>query len=141
MDLDPGREVADDDDAMRMAQHVAYGWPSRRDEPTLPRHPGRFAKAFPLELPMGIGDLHEDRPRPVSPEEHVQHLLRLRTGRVVNGERGHRLVWALVNSVLVGEAAGKGFAVHRNVMRRLGGRVEGTGVLTRRRLRELMESE
>ena len=72
---------------------------------------------------------------------HVQHLLRLLSGRVVNGLRGHRLVWALVNSVLVGEAAGKGFVVHRNVMKRLGGRVEGTKVLTRGRLRELMESE
>ena len=77
---------------------------------------------------MGIGGLHDDTPRQVSPAEHVQHLLRLLSGRVVNGLRGHRLVWALVNSVLVGEAAGKGFAVHRNVMRRLGGRVTGASV-------------
>ena len=90
---------------------------------------------------MGIGDLHDERPRQVSPGEHAQHLLRLRSGRIVNGLRGHRIVWALVNSVLVGEAAGKGFAVHRNVMKRLGGRVEGTSVLTRRRLREMIEND
>ena len=141
MDLDAGHEVADEEENVRTAERLAYGWPSRSDDATVPRHPGRFEKSFPLELPMGIGGLHSDTPRPVSPAEHVQHLLRLLSGRVVNGLRGHRLVWALVNSVLVGEAAGKGFVVHRNVMRRLGGRVEGTSVLTRRRLRELMESE
>ena len=141
MDLDAGREVADEEENVRTAERLAYGWPSRSDDATLSRHPGRFEKSFPLEFHMGIGGLHSDTPRPVSPAEHVQHLLRLLSGRVVNGLRGHRLVWALVNSVLVGEAAGKGFVVHRNVMRRLGGRVEGTSVLTRRRLRELMESE
>ena len=142
MDRDPGFEVGDEDENLRTAQSVAYGWPSRADEATVPRQPGRFTKSFPLEFPMGIGDLDDDsRTRKVLPAEAVQHLLRLISGRVVNGERGHRLVWALVNTVLVGEAAGKGFAVHRNVMRRLGGRVEGASVLTRRRLREMMESE
>ena len=72
---------------------------------------------------MGVGDLHEERPRPVSPEEHAQHMSRLQSGHIMNGLRGHRLAWALVNGVLVSEASGKGFAVHRNVMRRLGGRV------------------
>ena len=141
MDLDPESAVAEEAENLRTAERLAHGWPSRRDEATLPRQPGRLAKAFPLELPMGIGDLHDERPRQVSPGEHAQHLLRLRSGRIVNGLRGHRIVWALVNSVLVGEAAGKGFAVHRNVMKRLGGRVEGTSVLTRRRLREMMENE
>ena len=145
MDLDSGRSVGDEEENLRTAERLAYGWPSRSDEATLPRQPGRFPKAFPLEFPMGIGGLHDEQVLQgafqVSPAEHVQHLLRLMSGRVVNGLRGHRLVWALVNSVLAGEAAGKGFVVHRNVMRRLGGRVEGTSVLTRRRLRELMESE
>ena len=141
MNLDPQSALADEEENVRTAERLAYGWPSRRDEATVPRQPGRMAKAFPLEFPMGIGDLHDDRPRQVSPGEHVQHLFRLRSGRIVNGLRGHRIVWALVNSVLVGEAAGEGTAVHRNVMKRLGGRVEGTSVLTRRRLREMMENE
>ena len=106
MELDAGGEGVEDA-GLEAAQHVAYGWPSRHTEPTMARHAGRLAKAFPLEFPMGIGDLHEDRPRPVSPEEHVQHLLRLRTGHIVKGERGHRVVWALVNAMLIGEAAGK----------------------------------
>ena len=136
MDVDAGREVADEEENARIAERLVRGWPSRADDATLPRHPGRFEKSFPLEFPMGIGGPHSDTPRQVSPAEHVQHLLRLLSGRIVNGLRGHRLVWALVNSVLVGEAAGKGFVVHRSVMRRLGGRVEGTSVLTRRRPRE-----
>ena len=90
---------------------------------------------------MGSGDLHEDRPRPVTAEEHTQHMFRLQSGQVMQGLRGHRLLWSLINGVLISEAAGKGYAVHRNVMRRLGGRVVGNDVLTRRRLRELMESE
>ena len=50
-------------------------------------------------------------------------------------------MWAMVNTALLEEAAGKGFAVHRNVMRRLGWRVVGGEVLTKAKLRSLMESE
>ena len=55
--------VEAEDEALRTAQLVAYGWSSRQDEPTAPRHPGRLVRSHPLEFPMGIGDLHEDRPR------------------------------------------------------------------------------
>ena len=74
-------------------------------------------------------------------DEHVQHLLRLRDGRVVSGLRGHRLVHSLVNTLLVLESMVKSRQVHRIAMRRLGGRVVGAEVLTRRALRDLFESE
>ena len=90
---------------------------------------------------MGIADLYDERPRQVTAVEYVQHLLRHRSGRVFQGLRGHRLVWALVNTVLLQEASGKGFVVHRNVMRRLGGCVGGHQVMTRAQLRRMMESE
>ncbi len=51
------------------------------------------------------------------------------------------MVWAMVNTALLEQAAGKGFALHRNVMRRLGWRVVGGEVLTKAKLRSLMESE
>ena len=54
---------------------------------------------------------------------------------------GHRLLWALVNVMLLIEARGKGFAVHRVAMRRLRGRLSGHEVLTRRELQELLQDE
>ena len=92
---------------------------------------------------MGIADpCDPDRPRPVPRKDYVQHLLRYRTGHFVNGRRGHRVVWTLVNSELLAEAAGKGFAVHSGVVRRLrGGVVDGGAVLTRAGLREIMKDE
>ena len=100
-------------------------------------------RAFPLEFPMGLADpCDPDRPRDVSRKEHVQHLLRYRTGHFVEGRRGHRVIWTLVNSELINEAAGKGFAVHSCVMKRLrGGVVDCGSVLTRAQLRDIMKDE
>ena len=112
-----------EEESMDIARSIAYGWPSVDREPTGVRQGARFVKAFPLKFPMGIGDLHEERIWKVSGPEWLQHLLRFWTGHFVDGQDCHRCVWAMVNSVLMAEAAGKGFAVHRNVMRRLGGRV------------------
>ena len=88
---------------------------------------------------MGIVDMYEWRPKPVSQPEYVQHMLRLASGHVVQGLRAQRLVWALVNSELLSEAAGKGHVVHRLALRRQGFRIVGDAVLTRRRLREMIE--
>jgi hypothetical protein len=121
---------------------VVHSWPRVSDEPTRQRVPGRFPKSFPLEFPMGIADPYDpDRPRTVSFQEYVQHLLRHHRGMFVNGLRGHRVIWALVNSLLISEASGKGFAVQRNVLRRVGGRVADVGVTTRRQMRQMMEQE
>ena len=107
--------------ALKQAQTLVYGWPSVEQEATLPRNVGRFPKSFPLDFPTGIADLYDDRLWKVAPWEWAQHMLRYWTGHFVSKRREHRVVWAIVNTVLMHEAAGKGVAVHRSVMRRQGG--------------------
>ena len=85
---------------------------------------------------MGIGDLYEERPRKVSAEAWVQHLLRYRTGHFVGGPRGQRVLWAMVNTLLLSEARARGFGIYRNVVQRVGLGLEGGRVLTKGRLRE-----
>ena len=74
---------------------------------------------------MGIADLYEERPRPVSAAVCVQHLLRYRTGQCLGGARGQRVLWAMVNTLLLTEARGRGFGIYRNVVRRVGLGLEG----------------
>ena len=136
-----GEAVDPEQEALRLAESLVFGYPSRAADPTHPRQEGRFCKAFPLEYPMGIADMYEARPKPVSQPEYVQHMLRLASGHVVQGLRAQRLVWALVNSELLSEAAGKGHVVHRLALRRQGFRIVGDAVLTRRHLREMIECE
>ena len=50
------------DEAQGIADQLAYGWPSRQDDPTPVRAAGRFAKPLPLIYCMGVGD-----PGPVGP--------------------------------------------------------------------------
>src|SRR5665648_148413 len=113
------------------------------DEPSGMREVGRFEKSHPLEFPMGIGGLyddmrHEDR-RP-SARVWAQHLLRLWGGWCVHGLRGHRLVWAIVNTVLLEETRGKGFAVQKAARKRLG-YPDGGGPLTREALKAVLQHE
>ncbi len=137
----PGEVPDQTGPAQETASNLAFGWPRVREDPTDRRQIGRFPKAFPLEFPMGLGDPYGERPMKVTVVEAVQHLLRHKDGLCVDGRRGHRVLWALVNTVLLDEAAGKGFAVHRNVMRRQGRGLEGRAVLTKRQLKEMMDSE
>ena len=88
---------------------------------------------------MGVADLYDERPRKVTTAEWVQHMLRYHHGQFVSGVRGHRVVWAMVNRMLLEEARGKGYAVQRNVMRREGFRQRGVEALTRAGLRRMME--
>ena len=90
---------------------------------------------------MGIADLFEDRPRKVSPTDWVQHLLRYKTGHFVGGQRGQRVMWAMVNTLLLSEARSRGFGIYRNVMRRIGFGLQGGRVLTKRELRGILEQE
>lgn len=50
----------------------------------------------------------------------MQHLLRYWSGQFVGGERGQRVLWAMVNNLLLSEARSRGFGIYRNVMKRLG---------------------
>ena len=65
-----------EEESLRVAQHLVYGWPAVHEEPTRPQDLGRFVKSFPLDFPMGTADLHEERRWKVSTQEWVQHLLR-----------------------------------------------------------------
>ena len=139
------REDVDDvdveEEALRTAERLVYGWPSSDADPTRACSLGRFVKAFPLDFPMGIGDLYEDRPRAVTPEVWVQHLLRYKSGHFVGGLRGQRVLWAMVNTLLLSEARRRGFGIYRNVIRRVGLGLEGGRVMTKGRLRELLHQE
>ena len=111
----PDVDVEAEEAARRIAGVAAkttFGWHGVADDPSGMRDVGRFEKAYPLEFPMGIGGLYDDeRERQPTARVWAQHLLRLWGGWCTHGLRGHRLVWALVNTVLLAEARGKGFAV------------------------------
>ena len=140
--LEEGVETGDvEAEAVRVAQSIIHGWPAVAKDPVPARDVGRFPRAHPLEFPMGIADLEDPRFKHVSPPEWAQHLFRYHTGQFVNGLRGHRVVWAITNAVLLWEARGKGYVVQRNVMRRMGCRLAGQGPMTRGELRELMGQE
>jgi len=132
----------EDAEVLRTAERLVYGWPSKQAEPTGAVSDGRFVKSFPLDFPMGVGDLYDSlRLLKVSAAEWVQHLLRYWTGHFVGGMRGQRVVWAIVNTLLLEEARSRGFGIYRNVMRRVGYGLEGGGVLTKARLREMLNDE
>jgi len=134
-----------DEEAQAAAQAAAgktvMGWHSVSGDPTVPRAPGREAKAFPLDFPMGIGGLDDPRRWPVHAGEHTQHLLRLFGGGFVDSHRQHRVTWALVNQSLLAEASGKGHVVQRMLLRRMGMRLQGKDLMTRAGLQELIENE
>ena len=117
---EPTDQQDEEAEALRSAERLVYGWPSREADPTGAHSFGRFVKSFPLDFPMGIGDLYEERPRKVSPQVWVQHLLRYHTGHFVGGPRGQRVLWAMVNVLLLSEARQRGWGIYRNVVRRSG---------------------
>ena len=62
----------------------------------------RFVKAFPLEFPMGVGDLRQPRLRSdFTSIEWLQHLFRYYSGHFLSSNRGHRFAWAAFNTVLL----------------------------------------
>ena len=90
---------------------------------------------------MGVGDLYEERPRKVSPAEYTQHMLRHCSRAFVNGQRGHRVLWSLVNSQLLHEARGKCYGVWKTALKKVGNRVHGLAHVTKAQLREMLEDE
>jgi hypothetical protein len=132
----------EDEQAKSLAEHLVYGWPNKAADPVTVRDAGRFVKAHPLDFPMGVGDLYDpDRSRKVTVSEWVQHLLRYRDGRFVRGTRGQRVLWAMVNELLLSEARQRGYAVYRSVRRRIGFGIQGGGVLTKGELRNMLKDE
>ena len=103
-------------------------------------------KAHPLSFPMGIGGLHDParvRAEEVTPKIWAQHLLRHASGWFVHnrdGLHGHRVVWAIVNTVLLAEARGKGYVVQTRTLRRMGHRLGSEEPLTREALRAMVQS-
>jgi len=138
---EPVEKRDEEEEAVRIAERLVYGWPSRDTEATGANSRGRFVKAHPLDFPMGVADLNEERPRTVSPEVWVQHMLRYWTGHFVGGLRGQRVVWSMVNALLLSEARSHGWGVYRNVMRRVGLGLEGGRVLTKARLKQILGDE
>jgi hypothetical protein len=140
--LEPVDDADEEQQAQSYAENLVFGWPSKSTDPVTLRDAGRFVKAHPLDFPMGVGDLHDpDRPRKVSVPEWVQHLLRYRDGRFVAGGRGQRVLWSMVNELLLHEARQRGYAVYRNVKRRIGFTVQGGEKLTKGGLRDMLKDE
>ena len=55
--------------------------------------------------------------------------------------RGQRVLWAMVNALLLSEARGRGFSIYRNVVRRGRLGLEGGRVLTKGHLRAILKEE
>ena len=91
----------------RLVNELVLGWPTVKEDPVFIRAVNRFVCSFPLEYPMGIADMYEDRTHKVQPADYVQHMLRHYSRAFVNGARGHRVLWALVNTSLLQEARQK----------------------------------
>ncbi len=118
----------DEHTRLSIASHI-FAWPSINPDPVHPRDDARFVKAFPLEFPMGVGDLHQPRPREdFSSAQWLQHLLRYHTGHINSTSRGQRFVYAAFNAVLQDASRKQGLLVHKQV---------GTETLTKEDLRNL----
>ena len=56
---EPINQGDEDAEVLRTAERLVYGWPSKQAEPTGAVSDGRFVKSFPLDFPMGMGDLYD----------------------------------------------------------------------------------
>ncbi len=128
-------------EAMRLAEQTTLGWPGVSEEPVSIKAPNRLVCAFPLEYPMGVADMYEDRVYSVPPAEYVQHMLRHCSRAFVNGSRGHRVLWALVNSQMLHEARQKVFGVYRTALKKIGGKVVGLAHISKAQIRKIMDDE
>ena len=97
-----------------VCSQVVQPWPTIERDPTLPHEEGRFAKAFPLEFPMGTGDLRQPRLRDdFTAADWAQHKFRYYDGRFVDSKRGHRVTWAIFNTVLLEATKQRGRTYYR----------------------------
>ena len=71
----PQRKVLEETTS-RLHDYV-YPWPRIEREPLRHDDDGRFVRSFPIEFPMGTGELHQTRIRSdFSVAEYMQHVLR-----------------------------------------------------------------
>ena len=78
----------------RLAATV-FPWPRIDRDPLSEMDEGRFVKSFPLEFPMGTGDLRQARVRTdFSVADYMQHVFRYFTGHFLRSIRGCRVVYA-----------------------------------------------
>ena len=119
-------------DVGQQLQDTVFPWQRIEEEPTAYFSDARFCKSYPLEMPFGLGDLHQDRVRDdYTTADWVQHKLRYYTGHFLSTIRGQRYVWAVFNTALQDVARQRRSIVHK--------RFEGE-VLTKKDLRLLQES-
>ena len=92
-----------------------YPWPRIEREPLRHDDDGRFVKSFPVEFPMGTGDLQQTRVRSdFSVADYVQHVMRYHTGHLLRSLRGQRVLYALFNTALREEGHKQGGLMHKN---------------------------
>ena len=113
-------------------EDIILPWPTISKDPTPYFDDARFVKAFPLEFPMGVGDLRQPRLRSdFTSIEWLQHLFRYYTGHFLSSNRGHRFAWAAFNTVLLEISHQKGHLAHK---------LSDEVTLTKADLRHLYES-
>ena len=95
-------------------EEVVHPWPEISATPTPEHSDGRFAKAFPLTFPTGYVDLYQERiQNDFSVEDLAQHVFRHYDGRALRALGGHRVIWAIFNTVLRTAAQKKGAVLHK----------------------------
>ena len=120
------------DEIEEVCTNAVRPWPAIEKTPVAMNEEGRFAKAFPLEFPMGVGDLRQPQLRgDFTATEWAQHKLRYFDGRFVASSRGHRVTWAIYDTVLLDHTRQRAHAYHT---------ATESHVLTKRSLRELVAS-
>ena len=111
---------------------IVYPWPEIKNSPTSERNEGRVAKAFPWTFPTGSGYLYHSRIRTdFTTAQWAQHVFRFYDGRALRSLRGHRVVWAIFNTVLREAAHQKKSLLHKQ---------NKTSALTKKDLREMCDT-
>ena len=113
-------------------EDVVLPWPTIERVPVREDDDARLVKSFPIEFPMGQGDLHQPRLRSdFSAADYVQHKFRYFDARFLDSARGQRVAWALFNTALREQSRQTGHLVHKNSSEK---------ALTLQELRDLVNS-
>ena len=128
----PPERQAVAEEIAEICENAVHPWPAVDKTPVPAIEEGRFAKAYPLEFPMGTGDLKQPQLRQdYTATEWAQHKFRYFDGRFVSSSRGHRVTWAIFDTALLEHSRHRGHAYHK---------ATDSHVLTKRNLRELIQT-